>query len=524
LCLLLPLCLLALSLSGTAAGPRHSVLVHPGPDGKLRYEADTRGNVIPDFSHAGYFGDGRLPPIVDAQMSIKPSGRDDTKRIQRSIDALAQRQPDAFGFRGALLLEPGEFRVEGQLRISASGIVLRGSGQGKDGTVLRASGKGQRSLILVRPQGEQAKYPELKGTRQPVMDAYVPLGATSLTVADARGFKAGQLVVIQRPSTAKWIKALGMDQIPPSTSGEKIEQWAPGSKDIRYLRRLNSVAGNTLTFNTALFHDLDAQYAECSVYRYDEQILLQYIGVEQLTLESEYASDTDEDHGWTGVEFDYCRNIWVRDVTSRHFGFGLVSFGHESYHGTVLNCRCLDPKSKIQGGRRYSFNCGGQNHLVKYCYAENGRHDFVTGTARSAGTVFTMCTSKWIHSSSEPHHRYSTGILYDNVVSIEPKTQLVLGLWNRSNYGTGHGWSAAYSVLWNCRAPGAAIACEQPPLAQNYAIGCESKWMSGNMRWGDSPGVNRRLDAHGAHWEHWNEGPVEPQSLYEAQLADRLNQ
>ncbi|MCB1187874.1 hypothetical protein KDL29_11970 [bacterium] len=499
----------------------HSTLVWPGPDGRLQYSADERGNLIPDFSYAGYFADGRQPPAVPAVMELQPGSGDDTRRIQRSLDALAQRKPGSDGFRGCLQLGPGEFRIDGTLRISASGIVVRGSGQGPGGTILRAAGKGQRSLILARPDGKLPAYPEIARTRSAVAQDFVPLGARSLRVQDASLYQVGQLVVVQRPSTDKWISELGMDRIPESRT-EKITQWTAGSRDLRYLRRVSAINGNTISFNVPLFHDLDRDWADSFVYRYDESVLIDNIGVEDLQLVSDYASETDEDHGWTGVEFDYCRNIWVRNVTSRHFGFALVSFGHESYHGSVFNCSSLSPKSQVVGGRRYSFNCGGQNHLVKGCLAEGGRHDFAVATNRSAGTVFTGCQSRGTHSSSEPHHRYSTGTLYDNITFEKPDTQLVLGLWNRSNYGTGHGWSAAYCVLWNCRAPGAGIACEKPPLAQNYAIGCESKWMSGNMRWGEDPGLKKRLKPNGAHWEHWNNGPVEPLSLYEAQLADRL--
>ncbi len=507
--------------SVTARQAPHSELVWPGADGRLQYKLDKRGNRLPDFSYAGYFADGRQPPNIATVMQLQPGRGDDTKRIQRSLDALAQRPPGPDGFRGALLLGPGEFRIEGQLRITASGIVLRGSGQDSAGTILRCAGKGQRSLIVVRPAAELPNYPELSGTRVALAQDYVALGARSLRVEDAAGFKPGQLIVIHRPSTQKWISELGMDRIPPSLTG-RITQWTPGSRDIRYLRRIRAVIGNTLSFDVPLFHDLDSEWADCSVYRYDESLLIDRIGVENLRCVSDYTSDTDEDHGWTAVEFDYCRNIWLRDLTARHFGFALVSFGHESSHGSVFNCSNLAPKSQVVGGRRYAYNCGGQNHLVSGCFAEEGRHDFAVATNRSAGTVFTNCVSRGIHASSEPHHRYSTGILYDNVLHEKPDTELVLALWNRSNYGTGHGWSAAYSVLWNCRAPGGGIACEKPPLAQNYAIGCESKWMSGNMRWGSDRGLKKRLKPNGAHWEHWNNGPVEPQSLYAAQLADRL--
>ncbi|MFC1552514.1 hypothetical protein ACFL6P_08130 [Candidatus Latescibacterota bacterium] len=42
------------------AQENHSSLVYPGEDGKLVYVPDERGNVIPDYSYAGYMGGGNF--------------------------------------------------------------------------------------------------------------------------------------------------------------------------------------------------------------------------------------------------------------------------------------------------------------------------------------------------------------------------------------------------------------------------------------------------------------------------------
>ena len=48
---------------------------------------------------------------------------------------------------------------------------------------------------------------------------------------------------------------------------------------------------------------------------------------------------------------------------------------------------------------------------------------------------------------------------------------VVLGLYNRGDYGTGHGWASAHSVAWaHDLADGIGII-QRPPTAQNYAIG-----------------------------------------------------
>src|SRR4051794_3085046 len=115
--------------------------VHPGEDGALNYLADERGNRIMDFSHAGYKGGGVALPDVAIKATVKPTGgNDDTAAIQTAIDEVAKLPIGADGFRGAILLAPGTFSCGQSIAISASGIVLRGSGRGADGTAIKMIG------------------------------------------------------------------------------------------------------------------------------------------------------------------------------------------------------------------------------------------------------------------------------------------------------------------------------------------------------------------------------------------------
>ncbi len=74
--------------------------------------------------------------------------------------------------------------------------------------------------------------------------------------------------------------------------------------------------------------------------------------------------------------------------------------------------------------------------------------------------------------------------------------------------GSGHGWAGAQQVFWNCET--SSICVQQPPTAQNYAIGCTGKIREGQFK-GRNPGY---YESHGVH--------VEPRSLYLQQLEQRL--
>src|SRR5688572_4162634 len=81
--------------------------VQVGPDGRLTYHADPRGDRLPDFSHCGYLGGDAAVPDVPVRIVISPKPGDQTARIQSAIDHVASLTPGSDGFRGAVLLQPG---------------------------------------------------------------------------------------------------------------------------------------------------------------------------------------------------------------------------------------------------------------------------------------------------------------------------------------------------------------------------------------------------------------------------------
>jgi hypothetical protein len=117
--------------------------VYPGGDGKLVYVADEQGNTIIDSSHAGYAGGGTAIPTVPVRETVWPVAGDNTQNIQASINKVSSLPLDANGFRGAVVLKAGYYRMATPLRIQASGVVLRGEGMGDTGTVLIGTGTGR---------------------------------------------------------------------------------------------------------------------------------------------------------------------------------------------------------------------------------------------------------------------------------------------------------------------------------------------------------------------------------------------
>jgi hypothetical protein len=100
-----------------------------------------------DFSHAGYMGGGVAVPTLPVMQEVAPTHGDDTEAIQAAIGGVSAL-PLVKGFRGAVLLKPGTFHCSQSIRIGRYGVVLRGSGSGKEGTLIEMSGEPHTAFVI----------------------------------------------------------------------------------------------------------------------------------------------------------------------------------------------------------------------------------------------------------------------------------------------------------------------------------------------------------------------------------------
>lgn len=468
-------------------------------DGSITYHPDEKGNTIPDFSLVGYHHGLKPIPELKVVKTVAPVKGDAGKLLQAAIDEVSALPPGADGFRGAILLKKGDYPIAGTLYVKAGGIVLRGEGNGPQGTRLIATGKGQRSLIKISGRGKVTET----GSRVKIMDDYVPAGAKSFELRAAKGFKAGDRIIVFRPGTENWIHDLQMDRI---VERDGTKQWKAAEYNLAFEREITAVEGNRISIDNPIVMAMESQYGGGEVFKYEFQGRLQEVGVENIWFESEYAGDTDEDHGWTAVDFDQIENGWARNLTSRFFGYACVSLGNGAKNITVKDSRCLDAKSVITGSRRYSFSNNGQQNLFMNLETTEGRHDYVTGAKTCGPNVFYNCKSRNTHADIGPHHRWTTGTLYDNI-----DTDGEINVQDRGNWGSGHGWAGVTQVVWNCKVKGAAI--QSPWVSgKNYAIGIKGQKLKGRLE-----------DKPDGEWDGLGRTDLQPASLYEAQLKARAS-
>ncbi|WP_223816193.1 DUF6298 domain-containing protein [Adhaeribacter rhizoryzae] len=479
----------ALAQNSKPAKPASPVSL--GKDGRLFYSPDAKGNRIPDFSYCGYAASEAPIPNVPIKLVVPLQKGDATRRIQAALDYVAGLPMDKSGFRGAVLLEKGTYEVAGSLHIKTSGVVLRGSGIGEDGTVLIAAGKDRQTFITLHGVNNKQL-----GTPIKIKDSYVPVNANQIRIENSQTFKVGDHVQIQRPSTAEWIKALGTDHF---GGGITALGWKPGQRDLFWDRKIVAVNGETLTLDAPITTALDANYGGGTVTKMNWPGRISRVGVENLRLRSAYDKNNpkDEDHRWMAITLENIQDAWVRQVIFEHFAGSAVAVFESAKRVTVEDCKSLAPVSEIGGQRRYTFFTNGQQTLFQRNYAEQGYHDFSVGFCAAGPNAFVQCESVLPYNFSGAIDSWAAGVLFD-IVNVDGHA---LSFKNRGQDGQGAGWSAANSVFWQCAA--ARIDNYSPPTAQNWAFGTWAQF-SGDGYWEES-------NSH-----------IKPRSLFYAQLADRL--
>lgn len=457
-------------------------------DGKLVYTADAKGNRIPDFSYAGYGGGDK--PVPDATVKVfvpveKP------ELIQKAIDYLAKQPIGKDGLRGAILLEKGTYVIDGAIRIQSSGIVLRGSGAGKDGTILFAKGLDRIGVIRILGKADKVLNKE-----EAITDQYVPVNALSVNVSNPSNYKVGDAIVIRRPSTKNWIDTLKTAEF---GGGISSLGWKPNTRDLIWDRTVVAVKGNTITFDAPITTALDEKFGGGFISKYQWNGRVANCGVENLSLVSNYHKENpkDEYHRWNAITIENAQDAWVRRVNFEHFAGSAVSVLESAKRVTVEDCKSINPVSEIGGERRNTFFTSGQQVLFQRLYAENGMHDFAVGFCAPGPNAFVQCQSVLPFGFSGAIDSWASGTLFD-IVNVDGQA---LSVMNRSQDGQGAGWAGANSVIWQCSA--SRVDNYQPPTAQNWAFGTWAQF------------------AGDGYWDFSNE-QIQPRSFYYAQLKDRI--
>ncbi|TVY01885.1 cadherin-like beta sandwich domain-containing protein [Paenibacillus cremeus] len=493
--------------------------------GKLTYIPDYKGNQIMDYSAVGYKGGGAAIPNVPVRAKVSPlvdNTQDAWQSIQDAIDYVSRYPIQADGFRGAVYLEPGVFRISKPLNVTVSGVVIRGAGAGTatpvvgDGTsgnpydeqiASEAAEAGVTKLISTwkltdtftppsdhstttnSPYSKTANSTLINFNGQSVTsfasttitDQYVGAGQYSVHVASVTGLSVGDSVSVQKAINPSWVKAMYMDKVDgasnwlPNGSLESGFAGTPFTSE-RMIKKIDPVT-NTFTFAEPLSDNLDMRWGVSKVVKTAEGGRISNVGVENIQGISHFYNMTkpalarygtnfrsynDENHAEVFVAMVNVRDGWMRNFTTYHIDSAFVTDGN-ARNITVQDGSVLDPVSLMNAGeRRYSIYYKNSEFMfTQRVYSRYMRHAFIVDSTTSGPNVFYNTTSEYTSNASEPHFRWSTGGLYDNVIAR-------IYLQNRWDFGTSHGWAGVNYLLYNSTGP---FIATQPQISPNYVIG-----------------------------------------------------
>ncbi|ORX87630.1 hypothetical protein K493DRAFT_306853 [Basidiobolus meristosporus CBS 931.73] len=473
-------------------------------------------DILPDFSYAGYeAGVKPIPEGIPNLLTLTPSAgnTDDTTRVQEAVNALGSKPIDSgTGYRGALLLQSGVYRISQPIMIGYSGVIIRGDLKGN--TTIVATGKSPYTVFHFTGSGE----PERSSRKAPITGSYVSVGSFQVQVAprDITEFSVGDDVIVGRVGNDPWIRALGMNDLSSrDPEGRKSTNWTPF--DLLFTRSISYIDAETGTIilDSPLTSSFEDRWGGGYIYKYGYSGRISHVGIEYLNGISVFnpaiknvtaegkSYYSDEEHAESFVTFEKLQHGYARNLSGKHFNNFVVTVNNTRWV-TVQDCDYSEPVSLIEGTKRYAYFIEDGSELILHQrnYASQARHAFIVGARVTGPNVFYNCTSVDDYDSSEPHHRWSVGGLYDNVSAN-------IAVQDREYYGTGHGWAGANYVLWNTN--GTAVV-QKPPTAMNFAIGVQGAQEMGAFPERAGPGY---WESHGTR--------VEPASLYQWQLNDRLN-
>lgn len=485
---------------------------------------------LPDFSYAGYrYGEEPIPDIVGCDFDVTSygavpnDGGEDRDAIQETIW-------DAERAGGGVVCFPaGRFLLNEQeggqkpILIQGANIVLRGAGSGEVGTELFMRyplEPNSESIQSVPPMiiTTNPDIPRTRGTLATVT-ADARRETFTLKVNDSSRLQVGGHVALRlveragNEGAAAWRFASAFRSDPVLLE----EDWKVARGEFPYndrnvayeLHRIAALSGNTVTLSEPLHLDVNATEFTWTLDRVD---LVPEFGIERLAFvgnfTEEFSHNKDSLHasGFTALSIRRRTDSWLRDVRFTNWSQAVQV---QNSHAVTLKDVKLTGNpghSSVQVYRGYGVLVTGFEDRAEAGYWHGpGVRDY------TAGTVFH--NSSWPSTTSfDLHARFPYATLYDGVeggltnnrggsggaIANLPNHLEKLVLWNFTETGAGKDGFA----FWRTDPSQKSLYVVEPLL-----VGYEgqSTFSSEQLALDESLGA-----------------AVEPASLYEAQLEQRL--
>ncbi len=466
-------------------------------------------SVLPDFSYAGYqHGEKGIPQSSFKVFDVTYFGAvaDDTISDKAAIEAAVKAA--TINGSGIIFFPKGRFLVNEdsdkpvKITIAGSHIIFRGSGSGTGGTELFM----KNSLPPASPEQMWSCPPMFDFTSNEKdrllgeVTGKARKGTFDIRVNSTAGIEAGDWIMLKMQSNKPALiqSELGGHQPDPA--------WTSLVKNgvfVKVVHQVKSVENNYITLAEPLTYPVDPRY-KWEVYKFGHDT---GVGIEDIAFTGNWKKkfvhhrSWEDDSGWTLLRLSKLTNSWIRNCRFTDVNVGATI--HAGANISVLNCRITG-----NGGHEAITNTGGTNILLGYIVDEASVFHSVGTNALSMNTVIWHVTyppsTSFESHSSQPRNTLldcvEGGLLYNRgggAVQNMPNHMQNLIFWNYKQT------NEAYPEFDFWPSDRRYFKIPYPVIVGFH--GAATAFKSGQLKYSESIGV-----------------PVEPGSLYEAQLELRL--
>ena len=473
--------------------------------------------ILTDYSYAGYeHGEKAIPDVKGPVFKVTDYGAiaddliSDEDAIRKAIAAAENAGGGVVLFpKGKFLLWMDRKKVE-PIRITSSGVVLRGAGCGRGGTVIRLvhSGYGVGPYpvkgidfnkipyaFFFGPKGGEGAEAD-KGV---AVTGAVRRGTFEVPLKSTDGFKLGDWVTLK--ATTPKLDAELMAGLKPDPTWERIIQ---KGASISELHQVAAVRDGKLVLKDPVLVNLGEDFG-AKVARAE---MIESSGAEDLAFQGGWRQvfvhhrSALDDEGWDGILFANVANGWVRRC-------GFLNLNSGVYLRDSAFCSLLE--NRFTGNRGHydtSVRANSSFNLMGLTEEAMGpQHSCSTGN-RSAGTVVW----RWKMTPSSSVDSHGNGPYATLIDRVDGGTMTRSG--GPAPSFPNH---LRWMVFWNFSYDSDD---EQPINLWNYVKGKEAKFVKPLFVGLHGKPVN--LVAEALEGNECQGEKVTPESLYEAQLELRL--
>jgi hypothetical protein len=409
---------------------------------------------------------GGIPEADDFHTILRP-GRNDAHRINTAI----QEAGDAAsaGNIQVVYLTEGTYNVSGTIVLDRSYVILRGAGPDK--TVIRGGNTGSTVGIAIGPRTKAS----FAGAAAVGVSGDIRTGDKQLTVEDASGFSAGDILMLDRladdngdPNGAsggtEWLRN-GQYFIRSRGGGAYGPPSEEGVRPVSQFIEIESVSGNTLHIKNVINIDFPAALKPqvWNTNAADNR----YIGLEDMKLEYVASDKFGDGDNWefneAVVKFQlntsYC---WVKNIESDGsvmrggLGFKGKHIEMHGYRNTISGSYVHSSADNRPGGNGYGIQIHGTDGLIenniadKLCkpilgYATGGgnviAYNYVPNTETGAWNGRTPEPISWSETAIDSSHQgYSHSDLYEGNYAVNISTDSTSGNNGWMVFFRNHAW------------------------------------------------------------------------------------